>query len=170
MKMADFATTSLEDGSKTAVFTTLADAKRRLSLRLSRFKICPEPLTMVNIAMIFKKNFLLKTVIDDELKKFTTHGLVHRWFKYFINIEYLPRKDPTEISEPKVLRFEHLEGVFIIGLGGLIISSAVFVVEICLGKVIMKFGKNSLVGNLQSRSFQTCVLPELSSCIPQNQE
>lgn len=143
--MLDYRNTYLADGSQNAFLTTLADAKRKLrdSVGYSGQKICREPLTMINIAMIFKKSFPLKSVIDNELKKLTTHGIVQRWFKYFINKEFKTynhkfKLDPKSTSGPLVLQFSHLEGVFIIGLGGLIISSAVFVVEILLGRITKK--------------------------------
>lgn len=127
--MADF--TSLEEGSKKAFLTTLAHARFRIAGGHDQ-NICKEELTMVNVALIFNKQFPAKGALDTELMKLMTHGIVQKWYRFFVNREYrIFKKDSDRATnEPTVLQFHHLEGVFITGFAGLAISCTAFAIEV----------------------------------------
>lgn len=128
-KMSDFRFKMLKKGSHEAFLTTLADAKQRST---QGQKICREGLTMINVAIFFNKQFPAKDAIDNELMKLTTHGIVQKWFNFFVNREdeNFDKHFDQASSDPIVLQFDHLEGVFVIGLVGLAISCIVFGIEL----------------------------------------
>lgn len=140
--MSEFQLKHLKKGSNEALLTTMADAKRRIAEKTGAQgqKICKDYLTMINVAIFFIKDYVAKDVIDNELMKLQTYGFTNQWFKYFVNHEYQNSDKYFEqtSSDPTVLQFVHLEGVFIIGLVGIIISCIAFGFELFFGEMKIK--------------------------------
>ncbi|KAG5681329.1 hypothetical protein PVAND_010776 [Polypedilum vanderplanki] len=124
----------VDENLKAAFMTPQTNVINRNQMNQGKFslKVCDELVSVINIAIFFKRNFFLKTAIDENLKNFDAAGFFTYWFNKHADKKFLNAKDG--ITGPKKLNMEHLFGVFNIMLIGYAIATIFFILEIFIFK------------------------------------
>lgn len=105
----------------------------RLHYKDYLYQVCKEIYTMVPVSIFFPKHSYLVESFNEQLLVFESSGLIQHWAAVNIDMKFLNFKAPS--TGPKRLTLDHLSGTNQMLLGGLILSFAVFVGEVCWIKV-----------------------------------
>lgn len=82
---------------------------------------------MIPVAIYFPRNSYLVESFNIKLEAFATSGLIEFWASAHTNMKYLNVKFTN--TEPKKLSLGHLSGTNQILIGGLVVSTAIFIGE-----------------------------------------
>jgi hypothetical protein len=138
----------LKGGEKIAALEALSDVLAWNKKHRKHFthKICKEPLMSISIVIYVRKNFFLKSEIDDKIELLTSSGLIDYW----LSRSFKELKD-DEKREPKKLNLRELAGPFNILLIGYFTSFLVLLSE--LSAIRLKKCKNIFLKNILWRNF-----------------
>ena len=111
-----------------------AEASAIVKFDMSKCKILDEAVAMSHIVLYFRKHHFLIKSVDRKISLFKSSGLIDFWLSRFDHA----RKNKKRVSsEPKVMSFYDLSGIFKVWMFGLALSAFAFGAE-----VIKKFFEN----------------------------
>lgn len=114
--------------------------------------ICREPLLVRQFAIYYPHNSFLASMFDDTLLRLVDAGLIDYWQRRMLETTTTPEK---AINEPKKLTVVHLLSALELLAGCLIVSTVVFVIELCSRSRMGKFvGANMCARRRRSRRVQ----------------
>ncbi|CAG9797468.1 unnamed protein product [Chironomus riparius] len=121
-------------------------AYRNRNLYPKKFhEYAPKPLYSLNIVIYMNLGSCLTVYFNEMLMEFISNGLINKWASEFIDEKYLKKLVEDEL---KSLTLQQLEGAFQLLIGGLVMGSFVFCLEVLIGldviqKIKMRKGINS---------------------------
>lgn len=122
--------------------------KNQIHHKSFHFQVCKEFYSMIPVSIYFPKKSYLVESVNVKLEAFTAAGLIDFWTSAHTNMKYLNIKFSN--TEPRKLSLGHLSGTVQILIGGLVISTWVFIGELFWFRFSYRFRdsfnrKNSLV-------------------------
>jgi hypothetical protein len=98
--------------------------------------VLPENLFSIPIALYLPKNHYLVNEVDTSVRLIHSTGLIDYWISKYVHLFYLNYQIVD--NEPKKLTFTQLYGIFIIWIGGCLLSILLFVIEVLSHKFSCK--------------------------------
>jgi hypothetical protein len=115
---------------KGALMITLSQVlyKNQVNQKSFHYQVCKEFYSMVPVVIYFPKNNYLVESINRKLEAFSTAGLIEYWASFHMDMKYLNFKWTNQ--GPKKMTLDHLSGTFQILVVGLVVSIALFLLEV----------------------------------------
>ena len=125
-KIEDFQMKTLDPNFKGAVVGPLSEViyANLKNFKKFTFRVLPEILFSVPVAMYFPKNHFLVNEINSKISILKSAGLIDWWTSKYLQ----GRKEPLTIV-PAKLNIKHLAGGFYIFIGGFTIAVICFIIE-----------------------------------------
>lgn len=123
---------SLESASRVAFISSMTDIIYSNMQHKKKFihKVCKEPVLTVSIVIYFSKNFYLVGAINRKLSSLLASGIISHIIGKYVDLRFYNVK--TEIKGREMLSMKHLQGVFELWIILCLISSSIFLLELCI--------------------------------------
>jgi hypothetical protein len=127
---------------KGSVITTLDEViyYNTLNIRNKTFQICKEHITTAQIVIVFQRNSYLTKAFNEKLQLLKANGVLNFWISRHMDTKFT-KIEEEKVKTPKKLTIKKLLGSFQVWIGGLCIAGLMFVVEVLLKKMRVKFRK-----------------------------